>query len=117
MFFMYPLIIFSDKQSSEATCLFALPIATSRRIALTFAECFVGDVGRDFFGLRGSRAMAAMNVANGVDQYGPQAALEQTARRTRLQHAHGPGIAPAGGEHDDASGKTIVFGRATSLVG
>lgn len=50
MFFMHTLIAFSDERSSYATCLFALPIVTNRRIALTFAECFVDHVGRDFFG-------------------------------------------------------------------
>ena len=63
MFFMCPLVVFSDKPSVDATCLSAFPIATSRRIALAFAECFVDLVVRDFFGdFAGHVAMAAMDV-------------------------------------------------------
>jgi len=51
-------------------------------------------VGRDFFGdFAGYVTMTAMDVTDGVDQLGSQAALEQIARRARLQRAHGLGIA------------------------
>ena len=67
------------------------------------AQIVVADMQRDLGGdIAVHVAAPAMDVVNRIEHLGPQAALEQIARRPRLERAHCLHIAGIGGENQDA---------------